>query len=146
MGCHFLLQGIFLTLGSHLDLLHCRQILYHLSHQGSPWGPWGHKELDTTGHMSTKYPILIRQSVRCWEVLGLPALVWLAFVSLLTFCCRCLYFLFVFLCIWLSCVACGILVPPPGIKPGPLAIKAWSPNHWTAREFLRLLSFTFCKT
>ena len=30
VGCHFLLQGIFLTQGSHF-----RQILYHLSHQGS---------------------------------------------------------------------------------------------------------------
>ena len=31
----FLLQGIFLTRGSNPGLLHCRQILYHLSHQGS---------------------------------------------------------------------------------------------------------------
>ena len=30
------LQGIFLTQGSNLGFLHCRQILYHLSHQGSP--------------------------------------------------------------------------------------------------------------
>ena len=36
MGCHFLLQGIFPTQGSNPDLLHCRQILYLLSHQGSP--------------------------------------------------------------------------------------------------------------
>ena len=36
MGCHVLLQGIFWTQGSNLSLLHCRQILYHLSHQGSP--------------------------------------------------------------------------------------------------------------
>ena len=28
------LQGIFLTQGSNLGLLHCKQILYHLSHQG----------------------------------------------------------------------------------------------------------------
>ena len=33
---HSLLQGIFPTQGSNLSLLHCRQILYHLSHQGSP--------------------------------------------------------------------------------------------------------------
>ena len=33
--CHFLFQGIFLTQGSNPSLLHCRQILYHLSHQGS---------------------------------------------------------------------------------------------------------------
>ena len=36
VGCHFLLQGIFLTQESNLGLLHCRQTLYHLSHQGSP--------------------------------------------------------------------------------------------------------------
>ena len=34
VGCHFLLQGIFLTQGLNLGLLHCRQFLYHLSHQG----------------------------------------------------------------------------------------------------------------
>ena len=33
---HFLLQWIFLTLGSNPGLLHCRQILYRLRHQGSP--------------------------------------------------------------------------------------------------------------
>ena len=39
VGCHFLLQGIFPTQGSNpglLCLLHCRQILYPLSHRGSP--------------------------------------------------------------------------------------------------------------
>ena len=34
-GCHFLFQGIFLTQGSNPGLLHCRQILYQLSHKGS---------------------------------------------------------------------------------------------------------------
>ena len=34
--CHSLLQGIFQTQGLSLGLLHCRQILHHLSHQGSP--------------------------------------------------------------------------------------------------------------
>ena len=36
VGCHALLQGIFLTQGSNPGLPHCRQILYYLSHQGSP--------------------------------------------------------------------------------------------------------------
>ena len=36
VGCHALLQGIFLTQGSNPGLLHCRWILYRLSHQGSP--------------------------------------------------------------------------------------------------------------
>ena len=35
MGCYFFLQGIFPIQGLYLGLLHCRQTLYHLSHQGS---------------------------------------------------------------------------------------------------------------
>ena len=37
MGCHFLLQGIFPAQGLNPGLLHCRQILYCLSHQQSPF-------------------------------------------------------------------------------------------------------------
>ena len=40
-----------------------------------------------------------------------------------------------FLFFWPHCIVCGILVPGPGIEPMPLAVTAWSPNHWTAREF-----------
>ena len=36
VGCHAFLQGIFSTQGSKPDLPHCRQILYHLSYEGSP--------------------------------------------------------------------------------------------------------------
>ena len=36
VGCHFLLQGIFPTQGSNPCLLHCRQILYHLSYREVP--------------------------------------------------------------------------------------------------------------
>ena len=36
VGSHSLLQGISLTQGSNLGLLHCRWILYHLRHEGSP--------------------------------------------------------------------------------------------------------------
>ena len=35
VGCHALLQGIFSTQGPNPGLPHCRQILYHLSHQGN---------------------------------------------------------------------------------------------------------------
>ena len=35
-NCHLLLQGIFPTQGSKSGVPHCRQILYCLSHQGSP--------------------------------------------------------------------------------------------------------------
>ena len=37
-GCHFLLQEIFPTQRLNVGLLHCRQTLYCLSHQGSLWG------------------------------------------------------------------------------------------------------------
>ena len=37
VGCHALLQGIFPTQRLNLGLLHYRQILYRLSHQGSWW-------------------------------------------------------------------------------------------------------------
>ena len=40
VGCHALLQGIFLTQGSNSHLPHCRQILYNLSHQRSPLLEW----------------------------------------------------------------------------------------------------------
>ena len=40
VGCHFLLQGIFLTQGSNLGLPHCRQILYCLHHQESSNKLW----------------------------------------------------------------------------------------------------------
>ena len=36
VGSLSLLQGIFPTQGSNPGLLHCRQILYQLSYQGSP--------------------------------------------------------------------------------------------------------------
>ena len=37
VGSLSLLQGIFPTQGSNPGLPHCRQILYQLSHKGSPW-------------------------------------------------------------------------------------------------------------
>ena len=36
VDCHFLLQGIFPTQGLNPGFPHCRQMLYRLSHQGSP--------------------------------------------------------------------------------------------------------------
>ena len=50
VGCHFLLQGIFSTQGSNphlLHLLHCRWILYPLSHQG-----WNHTLIWLLLHLS----------------------------------------------------------------------------------------------
>ena len=35
----------------------------------------------------------------------------------------------------------GISVPQPGLEPMPPAVEAWSPNHWTTREFPDISSF-----
>ena len=37
--------------------------------------------------------------------------------------------------LWPCCVVCRILVLQPGIKLTPPTVEAWSPTHWTAREF-----------
>ena len=37
---------------------------------------------------------------------------------------------------WPCCMACGILVPWPGMEPTPLAVEAWSLNHLTTRKSL----------
>ena len=42
VGCHFLLQRIFLTQGLNPGLLHCRHTLYCLSHQGNHDQPRQH--------------------------------------------------------------------------------------------------------
>ena len=46
-----------------------------------------------------------------------------------------IYFLFIYLfaVLDLSCCTCG-LGPWPGIEPGPPALGAWSPSHWTTRK------------
>jgi len=37
-------------------------------------------------------------------------------------------------------------VPQPGMETMPPAVEAWSPNHWTAREFLELEFSSFLNT
>ena len=49
--------------------------------------------------------------------------------------------LLLLLLVWPCCAAFGILVPRPGIEPGLPTVEARSLNHWTAGEFLNLLSF-----
>ena len=47
----------------------------------------------------------------------------------------CLFSFFGFL-FWLHHMACGILVPQPGIKPMAPALEVQSLNPWTARKVL----------
>ena len=63
-------------------------------------------------------------------------------------------FFFMYACVLaclVLCIACvmllffffwpvyGLLVPQAGIEPAPSAVKTLSPNHWTTKEFPRLL-------
>ena len=41
-------------------------------------------------------------------------------------------------------MTCGILIPRPGIKPVPPAVKVQSPNPWTAREVPETAHFRAC--
>ena len=55
------------------------------------------------------------------------------------------YYLFNFnfiLLFWPQYVACGILVPQSGIKPGYPGSEAQSLNHWTTREVPHLFSLS----
>ena len=49
MGSLSLLQGIFLIQGSNPGLPHCKQILYHLSHQGNPQRTFSYQVLGPLG-------------------------------------------------------------------------------------------------
>ena len=68
-------------------------------------------------------------SLPFWRKLAPPTPWILALLS--TFILSAAYFIFVF---WLHCVACGILVSWPRIRPAPLAVEVQSLNHWTSRE------------
>ena len=54
-GLHSLLQGIFLTQGSNPGLLHCRRILYCLSHQRNPYVTWGFPNLKSVRELNLEH-------------------------------------------------------------------------------------------
>ena len=74
MSCHSLLQGIFLTQGLNPSLPHCRQILYHLSYQGSPKMICPHEDLRQLSiyrdYMSVILVLHLRRQLR--ELAPLP--------------------------------------------------------------------------
>ena len=50
---------------------------------------------------------------------------------------------FLFVCLFVFPQgACGIIVPGPGIEPGPWAVKAQNLNHSITREFHKKLFLT----
>ena len=36
-------------------------------------------------------------------------------------------------------MACGILVPGPGMEPTPPALEAWGINHWLTRKSNKMI-------
>ena len=63
MDSHILLQGIFPTQGSNPGLLKYRQILYHLSHQGSPL----FSTLDNKKKISQDIWVMVESSDKMWS-------------------------------------------------------------------------------
>ena len=55
VGCHSLLQRIFPTQGLNPGLLHCRQILYRLSHPGFSSSDQGAQQLRLTGLVALQH-------------------------------------------------------------------------------------------
>ena len=168
LGCHFLLQEIFLTQESNPGLPHCGQIFYHLNHQGSsskrigyiyisscvlshfsrvqfcahpmcPPGSFVHGILQARlwpcpppGNLpypGTEPTSLVSSALAIWFFIS--SATWEALYPYIVF--RILFFT-ILLYFWLCCVACGILVPQPGIKPMLPAVEARSLNYWITRE------------
>ena len=80
VGRHSLLQGIFMTQGLNLVLLHCRQILYCLNYQGSPWWKKWKKKTKNKKPEHIRRCLLFDLTVKPWMPhcvhchLGLPRL------------------------------------------------------------------------
>ena len=74
VGSHSLLQGIFLTQGMNPGLLHCRQTLYHLSHQASPRPiKLIRKVLGLEENTNQKFsPALLLPTILCLQFFGFP--------------------------------------------------------------------------
>ena len=75
VGCYALLQGTVPIQGSNPDLPHCWQILYHLSHQGSPrileWLAYPFSKESSQTRNWTRSPALQADSLPA-ELLGKP--------------------------------------------------------------------------
>ena len=67
-----LLQGIFPTQGLNPGLLHCRQILYQLSHKGSPKGKQkqeNSRKISTSASLTMLKPLTVWITTNCGKFL-----------------------------------------------------------------------------
>ena len=116
VGCLFLLQGIFLTQGSNLGLLHGRQILYHLSYREVPPILFcGGREGFVGSSLKYSGFSLVLCDFSCF---GAWALEWTGSVVVVY---------------GLSCPTCGSLLPNQESNYIP-CIGRWILNHWSTRE------------
>ena len=117
VGCHALLHGIFPTWGSNTGLLHCRQILYHLSHR--------------VEFKSQSY----------WWMLACRLFLTKIFVYLVVLGLTCNNGIFFAICRIFSC-SIWDLVPWTGIEPGHPALGAQNHRHCTTRRSLACRTLT----
>ena len=89
VGCHFLLQGIFPAQRLNLGLLHCRQILYRLGHQGVSFSVF----LFCCNTRMSDYPSSIKLLLHFYQKLLDHTFVGLFLDSILFHCSVCLYLL-----------------------------------------------------
>ena len=60
-------RRIFMTQGAKSGLLHCRQILYCLSHRGSLKRAWGHSNSSSVTHLKLGFPFRrVLLELDCW--------------------------------------------------------------------------------
>ena len=127
----FLLQEIFPTPGSNPGLLHCQQILYQLSHQGSPkileWVPYPFSRGSSWPRNWSGVSCIAGGFFTSWATKKAHFFQW--FLSKII--------LFTYLAVpGPSCsiwtLSCGrwSLVQWPGIEPWPPAFGVQSLNHW----------------
>ena len=85
VGSLFLLQGIFSTQGLNAGLLHCRQILYQLSHKGSPrileWIAYPFSSRPYWARNRTEVSCIAGRFITNWAIRGARMLQWVAMPS-----------------------------------------------------------------
>ena len=121
-----LLQGIFPTQGLNPGLPHCGQILYHLSHQGSPTEKYRKdlsiSKLHPLGRRPYSHIILM---ARDQFFLSAPFLK--SEMNLLQYC-------FCFTHCFSGREGCGIFSPRPGDRTCTPCIGRQTASHWTAQQ------------
>ena len=128
------------------------------------YGKWGHPcdlpseeqlipSLEEDRGMQMEKAMAPHSSTLAWKIPGseepgrlqsmVQSWIWLSTAAAAALFLMVCFFSLSFFFFWLHGMAFAILVSWPGIEPRPTAVKASSPNHWTAREF-PLLAFCKC--